>query len=42
MVSQFSHEKLPDATSHNCVTMMIAAAVLATGCGAKRPNGTMS
>ncbi len=42
IVTQFSHAKLPDSTSHNCVTMTIAAATLATGCGANSANGTTS
>ncbi len=29
-------------TSHSWVTTMIAAATLATGCGANNPNGTTS
>src|ERR1700756_493954 len=42
IVSQFSHAKFPESTSHNWVTMMIAPATLATGCGAHNPNGTSS
>src|ERR1700755_883117 len=33
IVIQFSQAKLPESTSQNCVTTMIAAAKLATGCG---------
>ena len=40
IVTQFSQAKLPESTSHNWVTTMIAAATLATGCGANNPNGT--
>src|SRR5918999_991323 len=40
--SQLSQEKFPETISHSWVTMMIAAARLAYGCGANRPNGTMS
>ena len=42
IVTQLSQAKLPDATSHSWVTTMIAAAMLATGCGANNPNGTIS
>lgn len=39
IVSQLSQAKLPEATSHNWVTMMSAAAMLAAGCGANRASG---
>src|SRR5262249_3142879 len=39
IVTQFSQAKLPEATSHSCVTTTIPAATLATGCGANNPNG---
>src|SRR4051812_1528235 len=42
IVSKSNQEKLPERTSHNCVTAMMAAATLATGCGANNPNGTIS
>src|SRR6185312_15467954 len=42
IVTQLSQAKLPEATSHSWVTTMIAAATLATGCGANNPNGTNS
>ncbi|CKT08718.1 Uncharacterised protein [Mycobacterium tuberculosis] len=42
MVSQLSQEKFPDPTSHSWVTTMIAAAMLAAGCGVNNPNGTTS
>ncbi len=42
IVSQLSQAKLPEATSHSCVTIMMVAAMPATGCGANRPNGTIS
>ena len=42
IVTQLSQAKLPDATSHSWVTTTIAAATLATGCGANNPNGTTS
>src|SRR5581483_1964748 len=42
IVSQLSQAKLPDRTNHIWVTMMIAPATLATGCGAKSPKGTTS
>ena len=42
IVTQLSQAKLPDATSHSWVTTMIAAATLATGCGANNPTGTTS
>ena len=42
IVSQFSHAKLPEATSHSCVTITIPAATDATGCGANSANGTTS
>src|SRR5215469_14483916 len=42
IVTQLSQEKLPDSTSHSCVTTMIAAAALATGWGANNPKGTTS
>src|SRR5689334_1041908 len=40
IVSQFSQAKLPDNTSHSCVTITIAPATLAIGCGANSANGT--
>src|SRR3954452_14606516 len=40
--SQFSHEKFPDAINQSWVTMMMAAATPAYGCGASSPNGTIS
>ncbi len=42
IVNQFSQAKLPDATSHSWVMTTIAPAMLATGCGANKPNGTIS
>ena len=42
IVSQFSQAKLPESTSHSWVTITIAAAMLATGCGANSANGTTS
>ena len=42
IVMALSHEKLPLTRSQDCVTMMRSAATLATGCGAKRKNGTTS
>ncbi len=42
MVSQFSQAKLPDATSHNCVTSTAQAAAPATGCGVNSSTGTRS
>ena len=39
---QFSQAKLPLATSHSWVKMMMPAATLASGCGANRKNGTTS
>src|SRR4051812_28453598 len=42
IVNQFSQAKLPERTSHSWLTTMTAAAPLATGCGANRPNGTIS
>ena len=39
---QLSQAKFPLATSQSCVKMMIPAATLASGCGAKRKNGTTS
>src|SRR5689334_4414940 len=42
IVTQLSHAKLPDVTSQSWVTTTIAAATLATGCGANNPNGTTS
>ncbi|CAM5393345.1 hypothetical protein SHIRM173S_00670 [Streptomyces hirsutus] len=31
IVIQFSQEKLPDSTSHSCVAIISAAAIVATG-----------
>jgi hypothetical protein len=42
IVTQLSHAKLPDATSHSWVITTIAAATPAIGCGANKPNGTIS
>src|SRR5690606_41865396 len=42
LVRQFSHAKLPDATSDSCVTTTSPAANEATGCGAKSRSGTTS
>src|SRR5947209_19394287 len=42
IVNQFSQAKLPEATSHSWVTTTMAPAMLATGWGANRPNGTAS
>src|ERR1700757_947269 len=42
IVTQLSQAKLPDTTSHSWVMTTIAAATLATGCGANKPNGTTS
>src|SRR5215218_3991495 len=42
MVTQFSQAKLPDSTSHSWVTITIAPAIPATGCGANSANGTIS
>ena len=42
MVRKFSHAKLPLSISHSCVTTMITAAAVATGCGANSRNGTTS
>ncbi len=42
IVIQFSQAKLPDSTSHSCVTIIRAAAAVATGCGANSANGTTS
>src|SRR5262249_14454248 len=42
IVSQFSHAKLPDSTSHSWGTITSPPATLAIGCGAKRANGTTS
>src|ERR1700738_4047629 len=42
IVSQFSQAKLPESTNHSWVMTTIAAAALATGCGANNPNGTTS
>jgi len=39
---QFSQAKLPEMTSHSCVTIMSVAAIEATGCGAERKIGTPS
>ena len=42
MVTRFSQEKLPLASSHAWVTTMASAATPATGWGANSPNGTTS
>src|SRR5262245_45981882 len=42
MVRKFSHEKLPLSTNHDCVTMMITAAMDESGSGANRNQGTTS
>ncbi len=42
IVSQFSHEKLPDRTSHSWVRIIRQAAPVAIGCGVNRNTGTTS
>src|SRR4051794_28070475 len=42
IVSALSHEKLPLMTSHDCVTIIRAAATPAIGWGRKRANGSTS
>src|SRR5262245_18819274 len=42
IASQFSHAKLPLATSHSCVTIITPAQIPDTGCGANNPNGITS
>jgi hypothetical protein len=42
IVSQLSQAKLPEATSHSWVRIMIAAATLAAGCGASKASGAAS
>ncbi len=42
IVMTLSQAKLPVSTSHSWVRSTMAAATDATGCGAKRKNGTIS
>src|SRR3954470_9699009 len=42
IVTQFSQAKLPESTNHSWVTITIAPAMPATGCGANSAKGTTS